>query len=272
MGFIEKLNVRIKAVNSLLCVGLDTDINKIPEHIRSEDFAKFKFNKIVIDATHDLVCAYKPQLAFYSADGTEKELELTIGYIIRKYPEIAIILDAKKNDIGNTAKMYAQEAFERYRADAVTVNPYMGGDTLKPFTDYKDKGVIILCRTSNPGSGDIQGIDSNGTPVYKIVAKKAVTEWNENNNILLVVGATYPKELAEVRAIVGDNTPFLVPGIGAQGGDVEAVVTNGKNSEGTGMVINSSRGIIYAGGNKNNFAELIRQAATDTRDEINLYR
>jgi orotidine-5'-phosphate decarboxylase len=230
----------------------------------------FEFNKDIIDFTHDLVCAYKPQIAYYSAFGAEHELELTIEYILKKYPAIPVILDAKRGDIGATAKMYAMEAFDRYRADAVTVNPYMGGDTLTPFIDRKDKGVIILCRTSNPGAIDVQDIESNHEKIYRIIARRASNEWNYNNNIMLVVGATYPAELAEIRAIVGD-IPLLVPGIGAQGGDVEKAVKNGITPDKTGMIINSSRGIIFAGSGRD-YTNAVRIAAITLRDEINLYR
>jgi orotidine-5'-phosphate decarboxylase len=270
MNFMKKLKARWQSANSLLCVGLDPDMEKIPDHIRAMNNPIFEFNKDIIDSTHDLVCAYKPQIAYYSAFGAEHELELTIEYILKKYPDIPVILDAKRGDIGATAKMYAMEAFDRYRADAVTVNPYMGGDTLAPFIDRKDKGVIILCRTSNPGAIDLQDIVSDHEKVYRIIAKRASKEWNYNNNIMLVVGATYPTELAEIRAIIGD-IPLLVPGIGAQGGDVEKAVKNGITRDKTGMVINSSRGIIFAGRGKD-FTDAVRKAAIMQRDEINLYR
>jgi orotidine-5'-phosphate decarboxylase len=270
MNFMKKLKARWQSANSLLCVGLDPDMEKIPDHIRVMNNPIFEFNKDIIDSTHDLVCAYKPQIAYYSAFGAEHELELTIEYILKKYPDIPVILDAKRGDIGSTAKMYAMEVFDRYRADAVTVNPYMGGDTLAPFIDRKDKGVIILCRTSNQGAIDLQDIESNNEKVYCIIAKRASKDWNYNNNIMLVVGATYPNELAEIRAIVGD-IPLLVPGIGAQGGDVEKAVKNGITRDKTGMVINSSRGIIFAGSGKN-FTDAVRRAAIMQRDEINLYR
>ncbi|NLD35505.1 MAG: orotidine-5'-phosphate decarboxylase [Desulfatiglans sp.] len=270
MNFMEKLKTRWRSSNSLLCVGLDPDIEKIPDHIRGINNPVFEFNKGVIDSTHDLVCAYKPQIAYYSAFGLEDELTLTIEHVHNYYPDIPVILDAKRGDIGATAKMYAIEAFDRYRADAVTVNPYMGGDTLAPFIDRKDKGVIILCRTSNPGAIDLQDIESGNEKIYSIIAKRASKEWNYNNNIMLVVGATYPNELAEIRAIAGD-IPLLVPGIGAQGGDVEKAVKNGITNDKTGMVINSSRGIIFAGSGKN-YTDAVRKAAITLRDEINLYR
>jgi len=270
MNFADKIRGRWTCQNSLLCVGLDPDINKIPEHIRKCDNPIFEFNRLIIDSTHDLVCAYKPQIAYFSAFGAEIELEMTIKYIHDNYPDIPVILDAKRGDIGSTAKMYSIEAFDRYKADAVTVNPYLGGDTLRPFLDRKDKGVILLCRTSNPGASDIQDIESDGDKLYRIVARRAAKEWNYNNNIMLVVGATYPEELKEIRLIAGD-IPFLVPGIGVQGGDVEKAVKNGITSDRTGMVINSSRGIIYAGDGKD-FTDIARKAAIQLRDEINKYR
>jgi len=270
MNFIDKLKARWKSKNSLVCVGLDPDLNKIPNHIQEMEQPIYEFNRVIIDSTHDLVCAYKPQIAYYSAFRAEHELELTIKYINKNYPDIPVILDAKRGDIGATAKMYAIEAFDRYRADAVTVNPYMGGDTLKPYLDREDKGAVILCRTSNPGARDLQDIESDNEKIYRIIAKRAASDWNYNKNIMLVVGATYPEELAEIRAITGE-IPFLVPGIGAQGGDVRKAVTNGRTPDGTGMTVNSSRGIIYAGSGRN-FHDAVRKAATDLRDEINLYR
>ena len=270
MIFIEAIEAAWKRNNSLLCVGLDPDLNKIPAHLRKNDLPLFLFSKAIVNSTADLVCAFKPQIAYYSASGSEYELEMIIEHIHENHPGIAVILDAKRGDIGSTAKMYAQEAFDRYKADAVTVNPYMGPDTLQPYLDREDKGVIILCRTSNPGAKDIQDLNSNGKKLYQIVAEKAASEWNYNGNVLLVVGATYPKELKEIRSIVGDM-PLLVPGIGAQGGDIERTVTNGKNGKGTGMIINSSRGIIYSG-KGDNFAEAARIAALRLRDEINRYR
>lgn len=270
MDFISEIRSSWENKNSLLCVGLDPDINRISTHIRETDEPIFEFNRAVIDATADIVCAYKPQIAYYAAYRAEQQLEKTIEYIHKSHPGIQVILDAKRGDIGSTAEMYAREAFERYRADAVTVNPYMGGDTLNPFLEYKEKGIVILCRTSNPGAGDIQDLVSGGEKIYRIIAAKASREWNRNANVALVVGATYPDELREVRSLAGDM-PLLVPGIGAQGGDVEMAITNGKDARGAGMIINSSRGIIYAGEGKD-YAEAARKAAIKLRDEINRYR
>ena len=270
MSFIDAIEEAWKRNNSLVCVGLDSDLERIPEHLRKKDTPLLEFNKAIIESTADLVCAYKPQIAYYSASGSEKELEMTIEYIHKNHPEKPVILDAKRGDIGATAEMYAKEAFDRYKADALTVNPYMGLDTLEPFLERKEKGVIVLCRTSNPGARDIQDLELNGKTLYEYIAHTAASKWNYNGNVLLVIGATYPDELREIRSIVGDM-PFLVPGIGAQGGDVQKAVTSGKNSKGTGMIINSSRGIIYAS-TGSDFAEAARSAAKRLRDEINQYR
>ena len=270
MSFTENVKVAWDQKNSLLCVGLDPDLDKIPSHIRRMNAPIFEFNKAIIGATSDLVCAYKPQIAYYSASRSERELEMTIDYIHSNHPEIPVILDAKRGDIGSTAAMYAKEAFDRYNADAVTVNPFMGGDTLEPFLNRREKGIIILCRTSNPGAKDIQDLESNGRKIYQTIAFKASRKWNQKGNVMLVVGATYPEELGEIRSIVG-NMPLLVPGIGAQGGAVEKAVKKGKTRDGAGLIINSSRDIIYAGAG-NNFAEAARHAAIKLRDDINQYR
>ncbi len=270
MNFIEKLELLQQKNNSLLCVGLDPDMVRLPQVCRAATEPFFQFNRSLIDATADLVCAYKPQIAHYAAQSAEAELLATIRYINTTYPDIPVILDAKRGDIGSTATKYAVEAFERYQADAVTVNPYLGGDSLTPFLDYADKGVVILCRTSNPGGADLQGLEIGGEALYLKLARLAANSWNENHNILLVVGATWPKELALVREAVGD-IPLLVPGIGAQGGDVEAVLKAGLDPRGLGLVINSSRGIIYADSGSG-FAEAARQAALELRDLINNFR
>jgi orotidine-5'-phosphate decarboxylase len=271
MKFLDQLaNITVQN-NSLLCVGLDPDLDKLPAHLQSEEAPIFAFNRGIIDATHDLVCAYKIQIAFYSAFAKEQELAQTITYIHEHYPQIPVILDAKRNDIGNTAALYVKEAFERYKADAVTVNPFMGVDGLQPFLDQKDKGIMILCRTSNAGAKDLQDLKIvDGKPLYWHIANKAIHQWNKNGNVLLVIGATYPQELAEVRAMTQDIT-FLVPGVGAQGGDIEATVHSGINSHGTGLIINSSRNIIYVS-NEKDFAAAAREAANQTRDQINQFR
>ena len=270
MRFLDQVRAAMRKNNSLVCVGLDPLPEKFPAHLQELDNAIFEFNKYIIDATHDLVCAYKPQAAHYHALGAENQLLMTIEYIQDNYPDIPVILDSKRGDIGSTANQYAREAFVRYQADAVTINPYMGIDTVEPFTRYKDKGTVLLCRTSNPGAGAIQNLKVGDQFLYEVIAEKAQAEWNENNNVLLVVGATNPAELKRIRDITGDMT-FLVPGLGAQGGNVEATVKNGLNSEGEGIIVNSSRGIIYAG-NDENFAEAARAAAIELRDQVNQYR
>jgi orotidine-5'-phosphate decarboxylase len=258
MDFKEKFERIVHKNNSLLCVGLDIDGERIPDHF-------FEFNKSVIDVTKDLVCAYKLNMAFYELLGKEGVdlLEKTIRYIPK---EIVVILDGKRNDIGNTAKKYAQSLFETLNCDAVTVNPYLGMDGIKPFLEYKDKCSFILCRTSNPSAKDFQDLESNNKPLYQHVAEK-IKEWDKQGCCGAVVGATYPEELKEIRNILGENIPLLIPGIGAQGGDVKQTVENGTNSKGGMALINSSRGIIYAGSD-----EKVRKKAQFLRDEINKYR
>jgi orotidine-5'-phosphate decarboxylase len=256
--------------DTLVCVGLDPELERFPPRIAAGPSPIFQFNKAIIDATADLVCAYKPQFAHYAACEAEDQLERTIEYVHKAYPGIPVILDAKRGDIGSTAEKYAVEAFERYGADAVTVNPYLGGDSLAPFLEYADKGVIILCRTSNAGAGDLQDLETGGRKLYQAVAALAAERWNARGNVLLVVGATYPRELAEVRAIVGEM-PLLVPGVGAQGGDVGQAVTHGRSADGTGLVINSARGILYASQGAD-FATAARAATERLREEINRHR
>lgn len=253
----------------MLCVGLDPDPARVPRHLSGPE-AIFRFCAEITDATADLVCAFKPQIAYFNAIGAEAQLERVCEHVRTNHPHAVLVLDAKRGDIGPTAERYAVEAFERYGADAVTVNPYLGGDTLEPFMAHAGKGVIVLCRTSNPGSGDLQMIESGGEPVYSHVARRAAVEWSTRGEIALVVGATYPDELAAVRAIVGDM-PLLVPGIGTQGGDVKATVEAGCDSGGYGMMINSSRAVLYASSGED-FATAARRVAQATRDEINSHR
>jgi orotidine-5'-phosphate decarboxylase len=268
--FIEQLEHAWDSNNSLVCVGLDPEIERFPGQFAEQPSPIFQFNKAIIDATADLVCAYKPQFAHYAAYEAEDQLERTIDYIHRTYPGIPVILDSKRGDVGNTAERYAIEAFERYHADAVTVSPYLGGDSLEPFLKYEDKGVIVLCRTSNPGAGDLQDLEIGGRRLFHVVADLAARRWNTRGNCLLVVGATYPRELAEVRELVG-NMPFLVPGVGAQGGDVAQAVRSGQTAAGAGLVVSSSRGILYASSGEN-FASAAREATVKLRDQINASR
>ncbi|MGE0114618.1 MAG: orotidine-5'-phosphate decarboxylase [Steroidobacteraceae bacterium] len=270
MNFVDKLRVRWTASDSLLCVGLDPDPARLPAPLRDRPQAIFEFNKAIIDATHDLVCAYKPQIAYFAAQSAEDQLLQTMEYLRIQYPHIPVILDAKRGDIGSTAEQYALEAFTRYQADAVTVNPYLGGDSIVPFTRYQDKGVIILCRTSNAGAQDLQDLQVNNEPLYVHLARKVATQWNGNGNCLLVVGATWPRQMQQIRAVVGDM-PLLVPGVGAQGGDVQALVTAGKTADGTGLIISSSRAVLYASAGED-FAQAARSVARASRDEINRYR
>ena len=270
MTFTQMLAAAWQKNNSLLCVGLDPDPAKFPAHLKGRDDAILEFCTAIVDATADLVCAFKPQIAYFAARRAEDQLEALIAHIHEKHPGIPVILDAKRGDIGSTAEQYAVEAFERFRADAVTVNPYMGRDSVEPYLAYPDKGVILLCRTSNPGGSDLQFLDVGGEKLYERVARLAAREWNTSGQISLVVGATFPAEIARVRAIVGD-VPLLVPGIGAQGGDIEATVRDGGTAAGTGLMINSSRAILYAGKGAD-FAAAAREAALETRDAINLYR
>jgi orotidine-5'-phosphate decarboxylase len=272
--FTEKLSAAWAANDSLLCVGLDPDISKFPADLQGQPDAIAAFCKAIIDATADVACAFKPQIAYFAALRAEDQLEEICRYLRQKYPQIPIVLDAKRGDIGATAEQYAREAFERYDADAVTVNPYMGFDSVAPYLEWKDRGAIVLCRTSNPGGSDLQFLTVEGKPLYQHVAQLVAEKWNTNGQCGLVVGATFPAELAQVRKIVGDM-PLLVPGIGAQGGDIQATVTAGKTASGAGMMINSSRAILYAKTDEKageDFAQAARRVATETRDAINRFR
>ena len=270
-AFLSRLERSWARSDSLVCIGLDPEIERFPGRIADHASPIFQFNKAIIDATADLVCAYKPQFAHYAAYEAEDQLQRTIEYIHGAYPGVPVILDSKRGDVGNTAERYAIEAFERYGADAVTVNPYLGGDSLEPFLRYEDRGVIVLCRTSNAGAHDLQDlVVGTGRRLYHAVAELAAQRWNVRGNVMLVVGATYPAELSEVRAIIGDM-PLLVPGVGAQGGDVAEAVRNGQTGTGAGLVISSSRGILYAS-DRDDFASAARTAALKLRDQINVHR
>ncbi|TRZ49895.1 MAG: orotidine-5'-phosphate decarboxylase [Dehalococcoidia bacterium] len=266
MNFTEKLTNAARKNKSLLCVGLDPDLERMPDKI-----GIFEFNKAIIEATSDLVCAYKLNLAFYEAQGDEglDALKRTIKYIP---DDIPVIGDAKRGDIGNTAKAYARAIFDNLNFDATTVNPYLGFDSIEPFIQYRDKGIFILCRTSNAGAVDFQSLrceaESGTRPLFELVALKA-SEWNTHGNIGLVVGATYPEELKLIRQSHPDM-PLLIPGIGAQGGDLASAVRYGIDSQGEKAIINSSRQIIYASPEKD-FAPAARRAASELREQINYH-
>jgi len=263
MNFMEKLSKIVDRNDSLLCVGLDIDKERMPNFLFKESKNPYlDFNKKIIDSTKDMVCAYKLNMAFYEVLGINgyELLQQTIKYIPK---EIIIILDGKRNDIGNTAKKYAQSLFEILNCDAVTINPYLGFDGVKPFLEYKDKCSFILCRTSNPSAIDFQDLKTPDGDLFEIVGNK-IKEWSKVGCTGAVVGATYHEELKMIRCLLGDEIPLLIPGIGVQGGDVEKTIKNGVNKNGTNAVINSSRGIIYS---KNP-----REAAIKLRDEINKYR
>ena len=270
MSFIDALRTRWQSADTLVCVGLDPEPAKFPARFAADSDAVFAFCRDIVDATAEYACAFKPQIAHFAALGAEDALARLIAHAHSAHPGIPVILDSKRGDIGSTAQHYASEAFDRYAADAVTANPYLGRDSVQPFLDRADRGVIVLCRTSNPGAGDLQDLTIDGRPLYQHVAQKVAQEWNGHGNCALVVGATWPQQLREVRAIVGE-VPFLVPGVGAQGGDVEAVVNNAKTADGTGLMVSSSRAILYASGGTD-YAEAAAQAAKALRDEINRYR
>ncbi|MBI4137267.1 orotidine-5'-phosphate decarboxylase [Candidatus Roizmanbacteria bacterium] len=275
MSFQQKLDAVVEKNNSLLCVGLDPDFDQMPERFRKTIHPQFTFNKWIIDQTHDLVCCFKPNSAFYEARGVEgiAELKATCDYIREKRPHIPIILDFKRGDIGNTNNGHVQFAFHYLKADAVTVNPYLGLDALQPFLDQRDKGIFVLCKTSNSGSGEFQNLRigkmrheeliEGPTTLYSQIAEQVSSKWNKNNNCMLVVGATYPEELKRVRKIVDDMT-ILSPGVGNQEGELEKTIKGGINSQKKGLIINASRSVI--------FNENPRQEALKLRDQINLHR
>ena len=276
MGFIDKLRNRWQQADSLLCVGLDPDPARFPDAYVDDEDALFGFCRDIVDATAEFACAFKPQIAYFAAhNGGEAALQRLIAHVNGAHPDVPVILDAKRGDIGSTAAQYAVEAFERYGADAVTLNPYMGRDSADPFLQYNDRGCVFLCHTSTPGARDFQELtvhdgSGGGEPLYQRIARTIAGEWNADGNCALVVGATFPEELKVIRGIVGDM-PLLIPGIGAQGGDIEAVVRNGRTADGTGLVLNSSRGILYASSGAG-YAEAAADAARDLRDAINRFR
>jgi len=268
---VDKYNQRAKKINSLLCVGLDADFAKIPKQFLKKEFPQFKFNKWIIEETHEYAAAFKANIAFYEARGDRgiKELKQTMEYLHQKHPDIFLICDCKRADIGNTNQGYVDSLFDWYGFDAVTLHPYLGKEALLPFLDRKDKGCIILCRTSNPGAPEFQDLNvkhpmfDKTMTLWEIVAMKVKSDWNKNKNCMLVVGATYPKEMKKIRSLAGDIT-FLVPGIGTQGGDLKATIKAGLNSEGLGLIINSSRSIIFSSNPKKEAKKLC--------DEIQEYK
>ncbi len=268
-SFMELLGLRWEQ-GHFLCVGLDSDYSKIPAGLKKGSIADslYQFNRGIVEATAEFCCAYKPNIAFYEGYGLEgfDALIKTDRFIRENYPEIPIILDAKRADIGNTNAGYVKAAFDIFQAQAITVHPYLGEEALRPFLEQKDYGVIILCHTSNPGAGEFQELKTEGRELYKVVASQVSQKWNYNKNCGLVMGATYPEQLSEVREIAGD-IPFLIPGIGAQGGDLQKTITNGLNSKGTGIIINSSRGIIFASSNSD-FSRAAADEAARIDEEI----
>ena len=296
-SFTDTLRQRWQAADSMLCVGLDPDPARIPAHLGTGPEAIDRFCRDIIAATADTVCAFKPQIAYFAAQGAEDVLAGLIAHIHAEHPGIPVILDAKRGDIGSTARQYGVEAFDRFKADALTLSPFMGFDSIEPYFEWAGRGLILLCRTSNPGGNDLQALsvlpagDTTGTPpgapsprqtasdtasgaqpekLYEHLARLAAGPWNVNGELGLVVGATFPDELARVRALA-PRLPLLVPGVGAQGGDVNATVRAGLDADGYGLVINSSRAILYAG-KGTDFADQARKAAVATRDAIRAAR
>ncbi len=273
MTFLEKLDACVSKNNSLLCVGLDPDKAKLPPQLRHEQTSLLAFNKAIIDATAEIVCAFKPNSAFYEAHGAAgiEELQLTCAYIKKNYPSIPIILDFKRGDIGNTNNYYAIFAFEYLGVDAVTITPWPGREGLQSFLDWKDKGIMVWCKGSNSGSGEFQDLAAAGQKLYLKVAESVRNEWNTNGNCQLVAGATFPDELAEIRAAAGDDMVILSPGVGAQDGQAKATVKAGLNGKGRGLIVNSSRETLYVSSGSD-FAEAAKAKATQLREDINRYR
>ena len=268
MGWHDRLAKSWARSGSLLCVGIDPDPASLPEPLAGTPDAIGRFAREIVDATADLVCAFKPQIAHFASQRAEGQLEALCRYIREAYPDVVVVLDAKRGDVASTAEHYAREAFGRYGADAVTVNPYLGTDAVRPFLEQG--GVLALCRTSNPGSGELQELDVGGRPLYQRVAEMVAGRWAEYGECGLVVGATHPEPLAAVRALVGD-LPILLPGVGAQQGDMAASVRAGVTGDGLGLVVSSSRSILYAS-RGDDFAEAARVAAIATRDGIEAAR
>ena len=271
MTFSEQLAAAQASNQSLLCVGLDPEPRKFPTHLGQDDSHIFDFCAAIVDATHDLVCAFKPQIAYFAAHRAEAQLERLIAHIRNVAPTVPIILDAKRGDIGSTAEQYAIEAFERYGADAVTLSPFMGFDSVAPYLKYHGKGAFLLCRTSNPGGDDLQNqrlADLAGEPrLFEHIAQLAQGPWNLNGQLGLVVGATYPEEIARVRQIA-PTLPLLIPGVGTQGGDAQATVKAGLTPAGP-IIVNASRAVLYAS-QKTDFAQVARSAAWDLKQALKI--
>jgi orotidine-5'-phosphate decarboxylase len=274
MNFTDMLQTASTEQHSLLCVGLDPEPGKFPSAMRGDASRIFDFCAQIVDATHDLVCAFKPQIAYFAAHRAEDQLERLITHIRRVAPHLPVILDAKRGDIGATAAQYAVEAFERYGADAVTLSPFMGFDSVEPYLKHHGKGAFLLCRTSNPGGDDFQNqrlASVDGQPLlYEHIARLAQGPWNVNGQLGLVVGATYPAEIERVRALA-PTLPLLIPGVGAQGGDARATVKAGlrtKNGQVSGnIIVNSSRAVLYASSG-DDFDKAARLAAMQTRNQL----
>lgn len=271
MTFLDKLGTATSRNHSLLCVGLDPEPGRFPKAMRGRTECIYDFCAAIVDATADVVCAFKPQIAYFAAHGAEGQLLRLMDYIRRRAPEVPVILDAKRGDIGSTAQQYAREAFERYGADAVTLSPFMGFDSVQPYLEYPERGVFLLCRTSNPGGDDLQArplADVPGQPpLFVHLARLAQTHWNTTGQVGLVVGATRPQEIERVRSVAA-SLPLLIPGVGAQGGDAAATVSAARTHGATGaVIINSSRAILYAGSDAD-FAQAARDAALRTRAEL----
>ncbi len=280
MSFTDQLAQAQRLNDSLLCVGLDPEPSKLPGAWKGQPERIYDFCAAIVDATKDLVCSLKPQIAYFAAHRAEDQLERLMAHMKRVAPHVPVILDAKRGDIGSTAEQYAREAFERYQADAVTLSPFMGFDTIEPFLRYPGKGVILLCRTSNPGGSDLQNqrlADVPGQPrLYEHVAAQAQGPWNTNGQIGLVVGATFPQEIARVRELA-PTLPLLIPGVGAQGGDAAATVKAGLRVDADGavtgpIIVNSSRAVLYAGSGLDDFASAARRVALETRATLNAAR
>ena len=266
MRFTDQLAAAQQRHQSLLCVGLDPEPTRFPGAWKGDAARIGDFCCAIVDATKDLVCAFKPQIAYFAAHRAEDQLERLMAHIRRVAPGVPVILDAKRGDIGSTAEQYAREAFERYQADALTLSPFMGFDSIEPYLRFDGKGLFLLCRTSNPGGSDLQAqVLGSGDKLFEHVAKLAAGPWNRNGQLGLVVGATFPGEIERVRELA-PTLPLLIPGVGAQGGDAATTVRAGWRSNGT-IVVNSSRAVLYASAG-DDFASAARHAARTTRDEL----